>query len=264
LLLEVRDGAFSFGEKPLFEHISFSVERGDVFAVLGRNGAGKTTLLRCIMNLLPWTRGAAFFDGQNIAAMPHKALWRHIAYVPQARGGVDFTVRELEVLGRSTYLGAFDTPKAEDYAIAEEVMGQLYLTPLADKLCSRLSGGELQLVLIARALAVRPALLILDEPETSLDCYNQLHILELIREIAQTTACLLNTHYPEHALRFANQSLLLKNDGSAVTGPTAAVITDGSLKETFQIDAHIGEKELAGAAYKYIIPLRRDVADREA
>jgi iron complex transport system ATP-binding protein len=255
LLLEIKDGAFSFGDKLVFENISFSVERGDVFAVLGKNGAGKTTLLRCIMNLLRWTKGAAFFNGQNIVQIPQKALWQNIAYVPQARNGTDFSAREMIVLGRSSYIGAFDAPKKEDYDIADAIIQKLYISHLADKMCSRLSGGELQLILIARALTAQPKLLILDEPESNLDYHNQLHVLALIRDISQTTACILNTHYPEHALRFANKSLLLRNNGSSIVGITTDVISETNLSETFQIDVHIGEKKLGGVEYKYIIPL---------
>ena len=201
--------------------------------------------------------GAAFLDGKDIATIPQKRLWQKIAYVPQARGGADFSVREMVVLGRSAYIGAFGRPKKEDYAIADHVIETLYISHLADKRCSRLSGGELQLTLIARALAVQPRLLVLDEQESNLDYHNQLHVLELIRKISQTTACILNTHYPEHALRFANKALLLKNGGGSIAGATARVVTEENLKETFQIDVHIGEKDLGGSGYKYIIPLHR-------
>jgi iron complex transport system ATP-binding protein len=255
LLLEIKDGAFSFKDTLVFENISFSVKSGDVFAVLGRNGAGKTTLLRCIMNLLRWTKGAAFLDGQNIATIPQKTLWQSIAYVPQARSAADFSVREMVVLGRSSYIGVFDTPKEGDYALADSIIQDLYLSHLANKMCSQLSGGELQLVLIARALAAQPKLLILDEPESNLDYHNQLHVLELIREISQKTACILNTHYPEHALRFANRSLLLKNNGESVVGLTAEIISEANLRDIFQIDVHIGEKRIDETNYKYIIPL---------
>ncbi|GHU55797.1 iron ABC transporter ATP-binding protein [Spirochaetia bacterium] len=259
-MLEVKNGAFSFGDKLVFENISFSVEPGDVFAVLGRNGAGKTTLLKCIMNLLRWTKGAAFLNGHNIDTIPQRILWRSIAYVPQARSGVDFSAREMIVLGRSSYIGTFNTPKEEDYAIADGIIQRLYISHLADKMCSRLSGGELQLVLIARALTAQPKLLILDEPESNLDYHNQLHVLSLIREISQTTACILNTHYPEHALRFANKSLLLRNNGAPVVGATADVVSETNLSEAFKIDVHIGEKKIDGAEYKYIIPLHPNPA----
>ena len=255
MLLEIKDGTFSFGDKLVFENISFSVEHGDVFAVLGRNGAGKTTLLRCIMNLLRWTKGQAFLEGHNVAAIPQKVLWQSIAYVPQARSGADFSAREMVVLGRSSYIGAFNTPKENDYAIADDIIKRLYISHLANKSCSHLSGGELQLVLIARALAAQPKLLILDEPESNLDYHNQLHVLGLIQEISQTTACILNTHYPDHALRFANKSLLLKDNGASIVGATADVVSKTNLIETFKIDVHIGEAKIGGTEYKYIVPL---------
>jgi iron complex transport system ATP-binding protein len=108
-------------------------------------------------------------------------------------------------------------------------------------------------------LAARPDLLILDEPESNLDYHNQLHVLHLIREISRDTACVLNTHYPEHALRFANKSLLLMDGGCGVADVTSKVITENALRETFHIDVHIGETEIRGTSYKYIIPLHEDV-----
>lgn len=257
MTLQVKNGGFSYGGKRVLSGINFSVVSGDVFAVLGRNGAGKTTLLRCVMNFLCWQEGSAMLDGREIRYIPQKKLWREIAYVPQLRRVTDCLVREMVVLGRSAHIGVFETPKQSDYSIADEVMERLDISHLADESCTRISGGELQLVLIARALAAQPKLLILDEPESNLDYHNQLHVLNLIKEISHNTACILNTHYPEHALRFANKSLLLKKDGQGIAGATADVVTPDNLREAFNIEVHIGEAMIYNIIYKYIIPLTR-------
>ncbi len=249
------NGCFSYGKRPILKNVSFTLESRQVLAVIGPNGAGKTTLLKCIMNLLPWQSGCATLDGQNISRIPAKRLWRQIAYVPQLKRAGGSTVREMIVLGRSAYIGLFSQPKEEDYCIAEKIMKKLSLTKLADRPCDMLSGGELQMVMIARALAAEPKIVIIDEPESNLDCHNQLRVLELIREISQTVACVINTHYPEHALRFADKSLLLLYGGEQVYGATDAVITEDNLKRAFNIEAHIGNAVIDGVSHPYIIPI---------
>ena len=257
MLLEVKNGSFSYGEHEVLKDISFQVENNDVFAILGRNGAGKTTLLKCIMNLLPWKSGAALLNGENMSTISRKQLWQSIAYVPQAKRGSDYMVRDMVVLGRSSHIGVFEKPGREDYEIADEVLERLYMSNLANKSCLCLSGGELQLVLIARALAAKPKLLVMDEPESNLDYHNQLHVLDLISEISKETACIINTHYPEHALRYASKALILLRDGTSLSGAASEVITEGNLHKAFGIDVYIGEKLLGGEAYKYILPLHR-------
>ena len=253
MLLEVKDASFAYGSRTILQNVNLSVAPHDVLAVLGRNGAGKTTLLKCIMNMLPWKSGCALLEGQDIRSLPHKTLWRQISYVPQARQGSDISVRDMVVLGRSPHLKAFSNPGGEDYRIADDVLKKLDLEDLAEKKCSRLSGGELQLVLIGRALASQPKLLILDEPESHLDYNNQLRIMRLIRDLSHETACILNTHHPEHALRYANRSLLLKADGACVSGESDTVITEESLRQTFGVDVFVGKQPLGRETIPYII-----------
>lgn len=256
--LEVKDGCFSYDDHRVLNKVCMNVEDNDVYAVLGRNGAGKTTLLRCIMGMLRWESGAAYLDGEDISRIPYKQLWRSVAYVPQAKRGSDSTVRDMVVLGRSAHIGLFDKPGKEDYAIADEILQRLYISHLAYKPCSKLSGGELQLVLIGRALASEPKLLVMDEPESNLDYHNQLHVLSLVASISKTTACILNTHYPEHALRYANKALLLHQDGSSISGSVGQIVTEANLKRAFGIDVHIGSQHISGQDYKYIIPLHSE------
>lgn len=255
MLLEVKNASFSYGERMILHEINMAVNEHDVFAILGRNGAGKTTLLKCIMGILPWKSGGALLNGSNIREIPHKSLWQQIAYVPQARQGSDISVRDMVVLGRSSRLKVFSNPNEKDYAIAEEILRKLEITSLADKKCNQLSGGELQLVLIGRAMAAQPKLLIMDEPESNLDYNNQIRVLRLIRELSRETACILNTHYPEHALRFADHSLLLFDDGTCISGDSGEVITEDNLQKTFCIDVFIGRQSIGHDKVSYIIPM---------
>lgn len=253
--LEISGGSFAYGEHRVLDKINLTVGDGDVFAVLGRNGAGKTTLLKCIMRMLSWTEGTAVLDGEDMRDIPAARLWRSIAYVPQAKSGSSHTVRDMIVLGRSAHLRLFEKPSEKDYAIADGIMDRLYIRALSDKSCACLSGGELQLVLIGRALAAEPKLLIMDEPESNLDYHNQLHVLGIIEEISRTASCILNTHYPEHALRYASRALLLDREGRGVAGTAAEVVTEENLRRAFGIEVHIGQQEIEGKKYSYIVPL---------
>ena len=255
MTLEVQQGCFSYGSHEVLKNINLTVDPCDVVAVLGRNGIGKTTLLKCIMGMLTWKSGRALLGGVDISTIPYRQLWRDVAYVPQAKNAFDYPVRDMIVMGRSAHIGTFGKPTAADYEIADEIIERLKLEAIAKKSCTKLSGGQLQLVLIGRALASRPKILIMDEPESNLDYHNQLHVLNLVREISKTTACVLNTHYPDHALRYANKAFLLLPTGHGMMGRAEEVITEENLQTAFHIRVHIGGQQISGEDYPYIIPL---------
>ena len=218
---EVINGSFGYGSAAILHDVSFSLEGNQVLAVLGPNGVGKTTLLKCMMGLLKWNRGETRIDGLAMDTMSHSRIWKRIAYVPQSKGiSLSYTALEMVLMGRSARLGLFAQPSREDMAIAEKAMEEVGITFLKDKQCSRMSGGELQMVLIARALCTQPEMLILDEPESNLDFKNQLVILDIVKQLSRERgiAAIINTHYPAHALKIADRALILKRDGSSFYG----------------------------------------------
>jgi iron complex transport system ATP-binding protein len=224
--------------------ISFSVDSGEILSVLGSNGAGKTTLLRCMLGLLKWEKGETMIAGAPLSQMKHRDLWRNIGYVPQAKfNAFAYTVAEMVLLGRSAHLGLFELPNDADRRIADEALERVGILYLKDKLCSRISGGELQMVLIARALATQPLMLVFDEPESNLDFRNQVTILEIIKTLKQETgiASVVNTHYPDHALTLSDRALILQPDGSAVFGTACEVINEENLARAFGIEVKIFE-----------------------
>lgn len=264
--LEVRNGSFAWpGGERLLRDICFKAGSGDLVAVLGPNGAGKTTLLRCLMGFLKWTEGQSLLDGQDIAAIPNRSLWRSLAYVPQSRGAaVAYSVEEMVLLGRGSRIGTFEKPAEADFEKTRAVISRLGLAPIAHKKCTELSGGQLQMVLIARALAAEPQVLILDEPESNLDFKNQLLVLDTISELAAGgMTCLFNTHYPAHALQRANRALLLSQDGSWLFGPTREVVTEESIRSAFGVRAVISEIETPERVLRDVTPLSL-VRDGEA
>ena len=256
--LRVENGAFFYRKgTPVFNDINFEVGEGEILAILGPNGAGKTTMLRCITGMLKWRSGKSILDGQDVASMKPKQIWSKMAYVPQAKSvSSAYSAIEMVLLGRSSHLNVFEAPKQADVQKAMEVLDFLGIAHLAEKKCSEVSGGELQMILIAKALASDPQVLILDEPESNLDFKNQLVVLDAISSLAaKGMTCIFNTHYPDHALQRAHKSLILSKGGSYVFGDTPAVVTEENIRSAFGVDAVIGEIETPGNTLKNVIPL---------
>lgn len=256
--LTVENGSFAYPKGPqIFSDISFEVNSGEILAILGPNGAGKTTMLRCMTGMLRWKSGRSLLDGENIRTMSASRQWKKMAYVPQARAASSsYTAFQTVLLGRSSRIGALSSPKQEDLEAARRAMERLGIEHLAEKSCAAVSGGELQMILIARALASEPELLILDEPESNLDFRNQLIVLDTVSRLAQEgMACVFNTHYPAHALQRADKSLILSKGGSCVFGPTGKVITEENIRNAFGVNAMIGEIETPESTLRNVMPL---------
>ena len=185
MILEVQNGCFGYPKQPvILENINLRLEEGHILAILGPNGIGKTTLLKCMIGLLPWHSGKTLFYGKDLHTLKPKDVWSTISYIPQSRGfAFSYTGLEMVLLGRSAHLGTFQQPGKEEIEMAEAMMERVGITRLANKDCNRMSGGELQMVLIARALINEPKLIILDEPETGLDFHNQILVLNLVERM---------------------------------------------------------------------------------
>ncbi len=237
MLLQVEKGSFYYTpDTPVLKDITFSLEEGEVMAVMGPNGIGKTTLLKCLMGILKWKSGRSLIEGRDTGNAR-----KQIGYVPQAhRFSFPYSVRDMVVFGRAKYLSAFVSPGKRDYELADRAMEEVGVLRLRDKSCNQLSGGQLQMVLIARALAGQPRLLILDEPESHLDFCNQLIILKIIKRLAKEKGitCVMNTHYPNHALNIADKTLLL-NENKFLAGQTVQILTTRNIQEYFGVDSMI-------------------------
>ena len=255
-LLAIENGSFAYkGGPQILKDINIEVEPGEILAVLGPNGAGKTTLLRCMMDMLHWQSGRSLLGGEDIRSIQASKLWQKMAYVPQARSAAaSYTAFQTVLLGRSSRIGAFSAPSDEDMKAAERVMERLGIAHLADKPCHAISGGELQMVLIARAMAAEPELLILDEPESNLDFKNQLIVLDTMTALAaEGVACIFNTHYPSHALQRAGKSLMLSKEGWSLFGDTTGVVTEDNIRKAFGVEALIGEVETPQNIMKNVV-----------
>lgn len=256
---EVKHGKFAYSkDRQILSDINFFIEEQEVLSILGSNGVGKTTLLRCMLGLLKWTDGETCIDGKNIRNMKHNEIWQKIGYVPQAKMSTfAYTVEEMVLLGRNSHLKLLEQPNAEDKKIADECLKQIGMERLRGKLCSKISGGELQMVLIARALASQPKLLILDEPESNLDFKNQLIVLNTIKNLCkeQGISSIVNTHYPEHAISISDKAMLLYRDGSSVFGAADKVIEEEKLKKAFDVNVKIKKFQICEEDFTCVLPI---------
>ena len=257
--LEVNSGSYKYSRlgRTILNNISFSVDAGDVLAVLGPNGAGKTTLLRCMTGLLKWRSGYTAIDSKKLSDIPQKTLWRKISYVPQARQSLTaYTVEEMILLGRASMVNAFSIPKKEDMKAVDLCIEKTKLESIRHRLCAELSGGEFQMVLIARALVSDPEILILDEPESNLDFKNQLLVLDMISQLSnEGITCIFNTHYPAHALRRGTKALMLSKGGEYSFGSVGDVVTEENILKYFGVRSVIGELETKDNAYLDVVPI---------
>lgn len=236
--LQARQLAIGHDRQALGGGIALELRAGCVLALLGPNGSGKTTLMRTLLGLLAPVAGAVELDGQPIAALPARARARALAWVPQqAPGGFDWPVRALVMMGRSAHAGLLGAPSRADHAAVDAALARLGIAALADRPSSRLSGGELQLALIARALAQQARFVLLDEPTASLDFGNQARVLDEIRRLARDEGLgvLFSTHDPNHALRAADEALLLRAGRALATGPAASVIAADNLQALYGV-----------------------------
>ena len=257
-MIKAENLSFSYNHKnALFKNISFELKKGEIMAVLGANGVGKTTMMRCMMGFLKLKEGNVWIDGINTKSMNQSRFWRNISYVPQAKNLVfGYQVLDMVVMGLSQQVKFGYTPSKEEYEKAYELLKEMELEDLAHRSCNSISGGQLQLVLIARALIKEPDILIMDEPESNLDMKNQLKVLEIMKKIAKerNVTVIINTHYPEHALRYTDKTLILGRE-SFVFHDSKKAITKENIHKYFDVEASIYDVEIGEESYRGILPI---------
>ena len=227
MILKVENGCFGYPKQDeILTDINIQLDEGHILSVLGPNGIGKTTLLKCMIGLMPWSRGRSLLMGNDIRNMSSKEIWNTISYIPQSHGfSFSYTGLEMVMLGRSSHLGMFQQPGKKEIELAEQMMERVGITRLADKDCNRMSGGELQMVLIAKALINEPKLIILDEPETGLDFHNQILVLNMVEKLAheENISAIMNTHYPTNAMSIADEAFMMNHSGERFYGKTGDI-----------------------------------------
>lgn len=237
--------------------VSLHLDAGEVLALLGPNGSGKTTLFKTLLGLLPKQGGRLRIDGADLEALPRETVAQRISYVPQAHATFfPYSVREVVLMGRTAHLGLFATPSRRDRERADEAIARMGLSSLADAAYARISGGERQLVLIARALAQAATLMVMDEPTANLDFGNQLRVLEHIRALAaEGIGVLLSTHDPDQVFLCADRVALLRDGKLLACGSPAEVMSDASLRGLYGVEVAV-TTVMAGASPRQVcLPL---------
>lgn len=228
-----------------------------VLTILGPNGVGKTTLLKCMMGFLKWKTGMTLLDGRPMKEYSHREIWSKVSYVPQAkRNPFAYSILDTVVMGLNAEAGALSCPSHADYERAWNQLEWMGIADIASRNCNEVSGGQLQMALIARALVSEPSVLVLDEPESNLDMRNQLRVIEAIERIARqkSTTCIINTHFPDHALMVSDDTLFLGKGGTRLFGPTADVVNEENIRAYYQVDARVVDVSVEGRRMQTVFP----------
>jgi len=240
MILNVENLSFAYRKDPVLENISFSVKKNELLVMLGINGAGKSTLLKCLNRIHEPRGGAVSINNEDMKALSSIEIARRIGYVPQyfEHGGVN--VFEMVLLGRRPHI-SFSSSSA-DYEIVDEIMMLLEIDHLSERTMHELSGGEAQKVMIARALAQEPELLLLDEPTSNLDIKNQQELMHLVRHVVEGhgLSAVVTLHDLNLALRYGDRIMMLKDSGIAWCG-TPGEVTAELVQEVYGIEVFIEE-----------------------
>ena len=246
--VEARNLAIGYPGHEVGSDITLAAGSGAVFCLLGPNGSGKTTLFKTLLGLIPARAGEVFLGGEPIEGLSRAEIARRVAYVPQAHAApFAFSAFEVVLMGRTARLGLFAQPGAADREAARAALARLRIENLAEGDYTRLSGGQRQLVLIARALAQETGALIMDEPTASLDFGNQALVLREIAGIAADgLTVILSTHDPDHAFAVGTDVALLHEGGVRAAGTPAAALTAEALSSVYGIEVTITGLEDGG------------------
>ncbi len=230
-LLEVEHISFGYTRENVLSDVSFAIREGEIVTLLGPNGCGKSTLIKIMLGLLRPANGGVFLNGRNIGQIRSKTLAGKIAYVPQThRSSFPYSVLDVVLMGRIPHKPFFFRYSKTDLRIADDALGRLSISHLADRAYTEISGGERQLTLIARALAQGAKTFIMDEPASGLDYGNQLRLLDQIIKLSREGYTFIkSTHSPEHALWIADRAILIKNGAIVADGKCDEIITSENL-----------------------------------
>ena len=262
-MLSVENLQFSYvKDQMVLKDVSFGLGAHDVLCLLGPNGTGKTTLLRCLLGLHRPTGGRIFLDGRDVTEVSPRARAKYMAYVPQASSvAFPYEAEEIVHMGRVAHLRVGASPSKNDRAVCREAMEVLGISHLRTKMFNRLSGGERQMVLVARAMAQQAGVLAMDEPTANLDYGNQVKILRLVHHLSeQGYSILLVTHFPDHAFLACNQVVLMKDGVVKARGSPEAVVTSESLTSLYGTEVSVTETTLCdcGMSARVCVPLVRN------
>jgi len=248
--LELRHADLGYNRNVILQDVNLSVSSAEIVTLLGPNGAGKTTLFKTIMGFIRPVAGSIAVRGTDIREIPPRELGKLVAYVPQLhKTPFPFKVRDVVLFGRTVHLGLFSSPGKEDRKVADRCLDLLDAAHLAERPFTELSGGERQMVILARALAQEASFIILDEPTANLDYGNQVRVIRKIKELQeQSIGIMLSTHQPDHAFMLGATVLVMKNGSVFQPGKPEDVLTSGMLRTIYGVDVDVIDMPPIGTA----------------
>lgn len=256
-MLKIENLTCGYERESILEDVNFTIKPGEIVSILGPNGSGKSTLIKSILGLLEPIKGDIYIEGENIKKWDWKERASKIGYIPQYFNST-FQYRAIDIvlMGRTSHLGLMAYPRKKDYKIAENAMEILNINHLKEKIYSKLSGGERQLVKIAQSIAQESKLIIMDEPTSNLDFNNQVMLLKHLKKLSlEGIGIILVTHCPEHALSHSHKVLLVKNRQVFEIDNPKNNLKEGDLKELYDIELEIVEFSKNNENIKMCIPI---------
>ena len=237
-MIEVKNLSFAYGKREILRDVSFKAESGEIVGILGNNGAGKSTLVTCLNHILKPKSGKIILNGKDAETLSKRELAQYISYVAQKNEQTQTTVFDSVLLGRKPYIKW--SIGQEDIAVCDEIIERVGLSEMKLRALDELSGGELQKVMLARALVQQPKVMLLDEPTSNLDPKNQYEMMKLVRQVAdeKNITVLVVIHDLSLAMRFCDKFLLMK-DGKVFTYGDAGVLTDDNIYPVYGMHAYI-------------------------
>jgi len=260
--LEIKDLSCGYGKKVVVRDFNATLQSGDVLCLLGPNGVGKTTLFKTILGALPAKSGEITVDGRRLRDLNRREFARTISYVPQAHTPpFPFKVIDVIVMGRTAHLGSFASPGKKDMAAAEEALHQLGVGYLRNRVYTEISGGERQMVLIARALVQDTSFLMMDEPTSNLDFGNQVRVLENVKRLAKerNLGIIMTTHYPDHAFYCDSRVALMKRNNEYLEGMADEIITAPNMDAAYGICTEVLRGQYEDQQIRACVPVRSNL-----
>jgi iron complex transport system ATP-binding protein len=253
MVLEVRGLRFAYRKNLVLDGVNLSLNAGEILVLLGPNGCGKSTLLKCINRVLKPLGGVVLLEDKEILKMEEKEVSKHFGYVPQDhKPPFPYKVIDFVLLGRTPYLGMFSSPNKKDYEIAMDALRIVGIESFADRPYTELSGGERQLVLIARALASEAKILLLDEPTAHLDFKNTHRVLETIRRLVKERglSAIITLHDPNLAQKYGDRIAVIHNRRIEKFGYPEEVINEELIRKVYGIEVEL----LSLNGLRFVVP----------
>ena len=239
--MNVENLCFSYGNHEVLKGVSFNAKLGEFISVLGPNGVGKSTLFRCMLGLLNPTGGSVSIGGRDIQTMTAAELSKCVAYIPQSHNPVfNFSVFDMVLMGTTAQLGRFASPGKAQEHLADAALERMGISHLRDRGCGHISGGERQLVLIARAIAQQAKILVMDEPSANLDFGNKMRVMKTVKSLTDDGYTIIqSTHDPDQAYLYSDKILALFGGKVCAWGTPQDTISNSLVSTLYGVDVEV-------------------------